>query len=434
MSYIGQTLPADTFQGFTTDSFTGDGSATTFTLSKAPFSENGLIVVINNVIQKPTTNFTVSGTTLTIVGTAVASGDVIYAIHTSGAVPSTLASKVDVNGLSDGIILDADADTTISADTDDQIDFKLGGTDFMSLTTTGATITSSSAGDLLTLKSTDAGAEAGPNLVLFRDSASPANNDVIGRMRFEGDDNEGNKTVYAQFTSQIIDKGSSGGEDSSFQLEVFNNGAIRDIMSVVGTTGGTPEVVFNEASQDVDFRVESNGHTDALFVDAGQDEVFFFASDTPDGSNRGGAMFQASTNERAVLHCSNTGTAENSLIVFNNGNGTVGTIKTNSSATSFNTSSDYRLKENVNYTWDATTELKKLKPAKFNFKADASTTVEGFLAHEVSSIVPIAVAGDKDGVDENGDPEYQGIDQSKLVPLMVKTIQELEARITTLEG
>ena len=129
MSYIGQQLPADVFSGFTTDAFTGDGSATTFTLSKAPFSEDGLIVVINNVIQRPTTNFTVSGTTLTIVGDAVASGDVIYAIHTSGAVPSTLASKVDVNGLSDGVILDADGDTTISADTDDQIDIKIAGAD-----------------------------------------------------------------------------------------------------------------------------------------------------------------------------------------------------------------------------------------------------------------------------------------------------------------
>ena len=140
MSYIGQQLPADVFSGFVTDSFTGDGSATTFTLSKAPFSEDTLIVVINNVIQKPTTNFTVSGTTLTIVGTAVASGDVIYAIHTSGAVPSTLASKVDVNGLSDGVILDADADTTISADTDDQIDFKLGGVDEMTMSSSGIVI------------------------------------------------------------------------------------------------------------------------------------------------------------------------------------------------------------------------------------------------------------------------------------------------------
>ena len=109
MSYIGQTLPADTFQGFTTDSFTGDGSATTFTLSKAPFSENGLIVVINNVIQKPTTNFTVSGTTLTIVGTAVASGDVIYATHLSGVIPSTLASKLDTNGVSDAPLRSNDA-------------------------------------------------------------------------------------------------------------------------------------------------------------------------------------------------------------------------------------------------------------------------------------------------------------------------------------
>jgi hypothetical protein len=131
MSYIGQTLPADTFQGFTTDSFAGDGSATTFTLSKTPFNESALLVVINNVVQKPTTNFTVSGTTLTIVGTAVADGDVIYATHIGGALPIGQAASLDLNGASDQLILDADADTTISADTDDQIDFKAGGTDRM---------------------------------------------------------------------------------------------------------------------------------------------------------------------------------------------------------------------------------------------------------------------------------------------------------------
>ena len=152
MSYIGQQLPADVFSGFTTDTFTGNNSDTTFTLSKAPFSEDGLIVVINNVIQQPTVNFTVSGTTLTIVGTAVATGDVIYAIHTSGAVPSTLASKVDVNGLSDGIILDADANTTISADTNDQIDIKIAGADDFQFTAntftaqSGSTITTPTLG------------------------------------------------------------------------------------------------------------------------------------------------------------------------------------------------------------------------------------------------------------------------------------------------
>ena len=68
-------------------------------------------------------------------------------------------------------------------------------------------------------------------------------------------------------------------------------------------------------------------------------------------------------------------------------------------STSFNTSSDYRLKENVNYTWDATTRLKQLKPARFNFIADSDNTVDGFLAHEVSSIVPEAITGTQDEVD-----------------------------------
>ena len=112
----------------------------------------------------------------------------------------------------------------------------------------------------------------------------------------------------------------------------------------------------------------------------------------------------------------------------------VGSIKCDSSSTSYNTSSDYRLKENVDYSWDATTKLKQLKPARFNFIADADTTVDGFLAHEVASVVPEAISGTKDEVDSDGNPVYQGIDQSKLVPLLVKTIQELEERITALES
>jgi hypothetical protein len=144
---------------------------------------------------------------------------------------------------------------------------------------------------------------------------------------------------------------------------------------------------------------------------------------------------------------------------FYNGASNVGNISTTSSATAYNTSSDYRLKENVDYTWDATTRLKQLKPARFNFIADdTNTLVDGFIAHEVSDIVPEAISGEKDAMmdeeyevtpavkDEDGNivteavmgtrsvPDHQGIDQSKLVPLLVKTIQELEARITTLEN
>ena len=102
--------------------------------------------------------------------------------------------------------------------------------------------------------------------------------------------------------------------------------------------------------------------------------------------------------------------------------------------------SDYRLKENVDYTWDATTRLKQLKPARFNWISDdTNTLVDGFLAHEVTSVVPNAVTGTKDevyavGHDLEGDDLYQSVDYSKIVPLLVKTIQELEARITTLES
>ena len=145
---------------------------------------------------------------------------------------------------------------------------------------------------------------------------------------------------------------------------------------------------------------------------------------------------------------------------FRNSSGTqVGSIATTNSATAYNTSSDYRLKENVDYTWDATTRLKQLKPARFNWIVDdTNTLVDGFIAHEVSGIVPEAISGTKDAMvdqeyeitpavkDEEGNivteavmgtrtvPDHQGIDQSKLVPLLVKTIQEMEARITALEA
>jgi trimeric autotransporter adhesin len=112
----------------------------------------------------------------------------------------------------------------------------------------------------------------------------------------------------------------------------------------------------------------------------------------------------------------------------------VGTITSSVSSTSYNTSSDHRLKENVVYDWDATTRLKQLKPARFNFIVDADRTVDGFLAHEAQEVVPEAVRGTHNEVDADGAAVMQGIDQSKLVPLLVKTIQELEARITALEG
>jgi len=155
------------------------------------------------------------------------------------------------------------------------------------------------------------------------------------------------------------------------------------------------------------------------------------------------------------LHSSYNGTAPRKQIYIYNPNGEVGSISSSFTSCVFATSSDYRLKENVVYDWDATTRLKQLKPARFNFISHAERTVDGFLAHEAATVVPEAVTGLKDAMKDEvlyvegdilpngksiGDvkeasvPDMQGIDQSKLVPLLVKTIQELEARITALES
>ena len=119
----------------------------------------------------------------------------------------------------------------------------------------------------------------------------------------------------------------------------------------------------------------------------------------------------------------------------------VGTISVTTTATAYNTSSDYRLKENVVPLDGAITRLNQLPVHRFNFIADPDTVVDGFIAHEVQDIVPEAITGEKDAVDDEGNPEYQGIDQSKIVPLLTAALQEalqqieaLTARVTALEA
>ncbi|ADD95446.1 hypothetical protein [uncultured phage MedDCM-OCT-S08-C239] len=121
----------------------------------------------------------------------------------------------------------------------------------------------------------------------------------------------------------------------------------------------------------------------------------------------------------------------------------IGSISHSANNTSYNTSSDYRLKENAVAISDGITRLKTLKPYRFNFISEPSKTVDGFFAHEAATTVPEAVTGTKDEVatiaDTSigvavGDPVYQGIDQSKLVPLLVAAVQELTAKVEALEA
>jgi len=130
----------------------------------------------------------------------------------------------------------------------------------------------------------------------------------------------------------------------------------------------------------------------------------------------------------------NRNTSTGNVVLWRYANTQVGSVVVNLSSTIYLTSSDYRLKKNIVEMTGALDRVNQLKPKRFNFIADENTTVDGFLAHEVQDIVPEAIHGTKDEIDEEGNPVYQGIDQSKLVPLLVGAIQELQKRIEILEN
>jgi hypothetical protein len=128
------------------------------------------------------------------------------------------------------------------------------------------------------------------------------------------------------------------------------------------------------------------------------------------------------------------GTGATSRLRFVNANGQVGEISTSGSTTTYATSSDYRLKENVTLLTGATDRLKQIPVHRFNFIADPDTTVDGFIAHEAQAVVPECVTGEKDAVDDDGKPVHQGIDQSKLVPLLTAALQEAIGEIESLKA
>jgi len=174
-----------------------------------------------------------------------------------------------------------------------------------------------------------------------------------------------------------------------------------------------------------------------------------------DGGIANGGVSLASTNIGGKSYATGDSTASH-MLYYNPSNGNVGSIKTVGTATQFNTSSDYRLKENEVPLENAITKLKGLKPYTFNFKKAPSEKVDGFYAHEAAEVVPLAVTGTKDEMAptyyEKGDTipegkkvgdwtgEYsdteinpQGVDYGKFTPLLTKALQEAIAKIETLE-
>ena len=405
----------------------------------------------------------------------------------------------------------------------------------------------------LTLKTATTSDDTKATLTLQTGDTDIAANDVLGQLHFQApDEGAGTDAILVAAGIAAISEGdfsaSNNATKLSFQTGASEAASEKMFLSSSGVLTVNGGAIFNESSNDADFRVESNNLDDALFVQgsdgfigigtqtpgskvhvelagngtglvnslhlkhagtsAGDGNRILFTSGTSTGGAGIGNQGVSSDNSRLMLYANDTeeimrldgvansyaksrvlinitapaGSGDGALYVSENGehgrvplalnntasgtnshdimhfyrNGTLtGKITNTNSATAYATSSDYRLKENVSYNFDATTRLKQLKPARFNFIADADTTVDGFIAHEVSSIVPEAVSGTKDAVlkwkasdelpegvsvgdnrldgDGNTIIDAQGVDQSKLVPLLVKTIQELEARIKTLE-
>jgi len=178
----------------------------------------------------------------------------------------------------------------------------------------------------------------------------------------------------------------------------------------------------------------STNNTERMRIDS-SGRLLIDGSGTVDSSN--GAYIDLRGGDNTNINTYRIGTGGRAHLAFYNGTSAsrslVGSITTSGSSTSFNTSSDYRLKENVTDLTSAITRVKSLQPKRFNFIADDSTTLDGFLAHEAQTVVPEAVYGTHNEVDDDNNPVYQGIDQSKLVPLLTAALQEAITKIETLE-
>ncbi len=220
----------------------------------------------------------------------------------------------------------------------------------------------------------------------------------------------------------------------------------------------TIQYVSAGGTQSERMRIDSSGNllvgtTNTIAYSTSTDSgISLLAAGSVNGSAAGVAgRFNRRSTDGAVIELRKDGT-------------TVGSISVTGSSTSYNTSSDYRLKENVVPMTGSIDRVKALKPSRFNFIADPDTTVDGFLAHEAAEVVPEAVSGEKDAMrteeyevtpaveatyDEEGNeltaaveavmgtrevPDYQGIDQSKLVPLLTAALQEAVAKIESLEA
>jgi len=236
---------------------------------------------------------------------------------------------------------------------------------------------------------------------------------------------------------------SDGGDLGIIAFMGADGSAMRNAASIFSEVDGTPgtndmpgRLVFSTtsdgaASPTERMRIRNNGTVlvgGTTVVSRSQHVLF----EVGEGSNSFDIQRNNGSNVIEVSYQVGTTTGR-TIQNFINPNGSVGGVSISGSTTTFETSSDYRLKENIVDLADGINRIKQLSPRRFNFIADANKTVDGFIAHEAQTIVPEAVRGAHNEVDDDGNAVMQGIDQSKLVPLLTAALQEAITKIETLE-
>ena len=454
-----------------TQQFTGDGSTTAFTLSQDPNGENNTQVFVNGVYQAKTT-YSVSGTTLTF-ASAPANSAVIevimFTVTTLGNTDTVTegvgnlyhTSARAVSAVSAGNLTGLTVDTnTLSVDaTNNKVG--IGTTAPKRMLQVGD---NSQAIAALSLQTTTTGLSR-----LYMGDNDSTSAEYAGMISYAHSDDSmqiftGSSERMRINSSGDVNIGTTGAASGSHKLVVESastTGTVNSHIALIGdsaTNGQGPQILFSEAGDGQAFaggtigftRTGSNSQGALLFGTRGSSGDATTTTTERMRIDSTGALLVGttsqivSTTEECVhikngdgagqLFLDNTRSIGNQYMVQIYRLGTrVGSIQTSTTGTSYLETSDYRLKENVDYDFNALERVAQLKPARYNFIKEPDLTVDGFLAHEVSPVVPQAVSGEKDAVDEKGNADYQGIDHSKLVPLLTKAIQEQQDQIEAMK-
>jgi hypothetical protein len=467
MSYIGN-KPSQTLASPTSQYFNGTGSQTVFTLNRLVNVSEDLEVFVNNIQQEPGVgkSYTATGSTLTFDAAPSAGTNNVYVVY-RGLAEVTTRLETDPNSAISATTgtfsgdLTVDTNTLYVDSTNNRIgigtsspDFKaeiVGGTnnglhikDAESATVFGGLFTQS----------------ANLALVARSNHALTLGTNDTERMRIDASGKVGIGTASPSSYNGGADDlvlATTGATGITIASGTTSNGSL---FFADGTSGADQYRGYVQYEQSNNAMAFGTSGTERMRIDAsGRLLVNATVNNVAFSSARSQIRYSKTGEFGLHIRPYDNDTGGGQPVLFQNyAGGTIGSIGANASVTSYNTTSDYRLKTAVTYDWDATSRLKQLKPARFEWIADGddAVPVDGFLAHEVQSVIPEAITGTKDEVDvwkdgeelpdgvsvgdnkldENGNtiPVMQGIDQSKIVPLLVKTILELEARITALES